>query len=111
MSRNNPEATPAKERAANVESLRAVPLSAFCADSEDLAERVRADLVARAEAGQDVYAYQPACGDPTAWTIWLGSGDPAHDDRMTPCEATAHYVAARAAAWLAGDAGAEGGKA
>ena len=54
----------------NVASIAAIPLSEWCGNPEG--DATRAALLALAESGADVYAYQPA-GLSRRWNVWFMS--------------------------------------
>jgi hypothetical protein len=67
---------PQTEAEANAASILAIPLEQL----SDLG--ARDELVRRARAGQDVYAYQPM-GDPL-WVVWVRGRDAWEEARFRP---------------------------
>lgn len=86
--------TPQEERQAHVNSLVRCPLNLFH-ENIQIAIAARNELIRRASAGQEVYAYQ--VGPDLEWRVWVRSDDPAHDDRYTPHEWTRLWLAGGAA--------------
>ncbi len=66
------------EAAANAASIRAIPF-------DELPDReARAELIRRALAGQDCYAYTPAAS--THFVVWVQQPHPALESRFEPME-------------------------
>lgn len=81
MLSRNPEAV--LVAAENAATIRAIPDEAL-SDPE-----ARAALIALAEGGHEVYAYQPACS--AEWVLWIRPRFPWQEGRLTPAEWITRY--------------------